>query len=251
MNPNELSAFRKQLQECQKCFKGAEPKCRHHEDLVGGYDKGKIVFIGINPQGQENNPIYRAIESAAEERRNQLGDEILKMLVDPRVKSKAFADIDFRNHKGLTGWLPRARRLLGLSSEELANRVRFVEAYKHTTANQSELHRLASWAQIEENCPTHWLGPQLKWLEPKLLVFSGKSGRNILAKWGGTTEKGHAISARGPMKPFHGMKARLSRWGRTYQCLITFAISGQSERFWSQCKPESERVRTAINDAWT
>jgi len=125
MNPNELSAFRKQLQECQKCFKGAEPKCRHHEDLVGGYDKGKIVFIGINPQGQENNAIYRAIESAAEERRNQLGDEILKMLVDPRVKSKAFADIDFRNHKGLTGWLPRARRILGLSSEELANRMRF------------------------------------------------------------------------------------------------------------------------------
>lgn len=46
-----LTSFRAALQSCQHCFDGFSAGCRHHEDLVGGYDTGRILWVGLNPQG--------------------------------------------------------------------------------------------------------------------------------------------------------------------------------------------------------
>jgi len=246
MNANELTAFRTQLQACQQCFEGTKQKCRHHEDLLGGYDKGKIVFIGINPQGADGNDLYLAVEAGTGEQRNLLGDEILKLFSGEQETSRSFPELDFTKHLGLKTWLPLACKRLGLTPTELTHHVRFVEAYKHTTANESELRNQPElWGRIERTCPDIWLRRQLEELEPRLLIFSGNAGLKILSKWAGTCE-GESISETTAISAFHGKEASLTLGGRPYQCLLTFGISGSANGAWSGDPRGSLAVQTAV-----
>jgi hypothetical protein len=243
-----LIDFRERTLTCDACFV-APSRCWHHEDVVGGYGTGKIVFVGINPQASPSDTVYQTIRSAPWSTKLRLSDLVLKIFAG----EAEFADVDdgwswmANSHQGLKTWLPLVCTLLAVTPRELANQFRFVEAYKHATADQGALHARLEWKKISATCPNKWLVPQLELLEPSLIVLSGAPGKNAIAPLLLSPSESEKV-ARQRVADLHGSSTRACIGGRMVPILFTLAISNQTKGRWLK-SARTEDVRRAMRDA--
>jgi uracil-DNA glycosylase len=261
-----LPMLRESIATCEDCFT-PQGRCRHHEDAVGGYGKGRVVLIGINPQGREDDPVYGVVEALDWRERNLLGDRILDLFVAERriyartnARSAAwrkelrqtvvelFPDspglqaVPFERHKGLRTWFACVAGRLGCGPEALRDHVTMVEAIKHTTAGVPELNNLRALhdgRDLLAQCK-RWLDQQLVHLEPRGVIFTGNNGVRLARDLGAIgSEDQRTISE------LHGdvVEWRAPRWTRTIEVLFCYAFSGQTTSAWNHDRTGSRRVR--------
>lgn len=68
-----LMDLRREILTCHRCFE-APSQCSHHEDVLGGYDGGRITVVGVNPQASEGDVVYEAIRNAPWKTKTALSD---------------------------------------------------------------------------------------------------------------------------------------------------------------------------------
>jgi len=193
----ELNRFREKVINCNVCFegvKGVGGHCKHHEDVLGGFGAHRpIVVLSINPQDGGDDEVYPVIQALVGnrnlplEQRLSVSNKILDVFaseeVDPSLGSihSNLARFKRSEHYGLRTWLPRLvtdYALTAISGDPvkakrlLADRFRFVELYKHATANEGALNALTNTRKIKENCPQFAMD-QLKELKPIGIIIAG------------------------------------------------------------------------------
>lgn len=235
MAPEELGQLRRDILECNRCF-GGNAHCRHHEDLVGGYDQGKVLVVGLNPQGAEGDEFYAALEAATVEQEMLLGDHLPAIFAGQHPPD-GLGEHLYQHHPGRE-WMARAARCLGMGFPELAEQVRFVELFKHTTANQAALSQMPEWPEIQRLCPG-WLEQQLEVLAPRLVIMTGNLGLECLR---------HRFQVPGlpaSITQAHGRFFRFRFGGVEREVLLTYAFSRTTAWRWSRA-PLSEETRRRL-----
>ena len=233
---------------CQTCFPGNGEKCRHHEDILGGYAPGKIVFLGVNPQaGGQHAEFYKRLEEAPNDHKMLLGDHQLRIFAGQPAPPELPKEL-YENHPG-QGWTRRLAGCLGLSERELADDVVSIELFKHTTADQKALTESPSWDAIQQNCPS-WAEKQLVLLQPRCLVVSSAQGRDKVLKVLAFEQAGRADAIKNMrMRDLHGTVETAHFRGVAVEVLFTYAISLLNENKW-KTHPRSADIREQLK-AWT
>lgn len=240
MGPEDITRLRSSILECQNCFVGSEQRCLHHEDLVGGYQPGKIVFVGINPQASPTSRFYQALQRASDDQKMLLGDH-LRYIFAGHSAPRGLEPEYYIDHPGRE-WIESSARLLGVSMHEFAEHIRSVELFKHASAGVPDLVRLGNiWTRMRENCPK-LLERQLAVLSPRLVVFSGNAGLRFIRDYTRTALPPNISQVHG--RVFGG---EIGVWQGPV--LLTLAVSRQNNWKWSRLAEASEQVRTTIRNA--
>ncbi len=270
---------------CNECFSGTNrgpvPHCWHHEDILGGYEPGRILVLIINaqrpidltwdprdhvldprtklprpaPRGSKARALatYRAIRDGELERKLRFADEALRIFASGDAGE--FADW-VEHHPGQRDWLPRATKLL-LGSDEAANRALlaehfvFVDIFKHATADHGQLKKAMDDHPGMAQCPQRWLGPQLAALEPRMLLLCGGPViATAVELWPLRDSEGSHLDPSSAMGDLHGKRwrARLQGpEGSETETWTTYALASRPERQHWPTKPDKgAALRAAI-----
>jgi hypothetical protein len=257
VNLNTLADLRREILECNRCFKDSPyvRGCWHHEDLLGGYDPGRIVLLTINAQRPHDEawdgPQPKSLRKPDKKTRRSKGLEIYRQIRSADWDRKArFADValsifagrdpgGFRawaeGHPGISRWLPRACTLL-LGSDERPNRIlmaehfAIVDIYKHATPSEAHLRYTSSQHPELERCPTTWLPLQLEYLRPELVLLCGASViAAAVALWGLCPADDADLVHRTGVP--HGRKWRMNLYGRSVTAMTAFALADRPAQF--------------------
>ncbi len=227
---------------CNRCFEPQGRSCTHHEDLVGGYSPGRVLFVGVNPQTHDV-PFYRSLPAADSATKMLLGDHLFRIFAGAQAPP-TLASMRLDQHPG-RAWAKRLAACLGISMRQLAEGVSAVDAYKHATPNQATLENDRAWPGIQAECPT-WLERQIAAVRPPLVVISGHRGRQF-ARDRLSLPNARQL-ARRSMGNLHGRVVRASLGGMPFDVLFTYAVSGHTVQAWAS-HPRTNEVRARVRRA--
>lgn len=239
MQSENISELRRDILKCQSCFVGSELRCLHHEDLVGGYAPGKIVFVGINPQASPTNKFYKGLQSAPDDQKMLLGDHLRHIFAGHEAPPDLRRDY-YEKHPG-RAWVESSAEWLGLSMHEFAEHTQSVELFKHASAGEGDLMKLGEpWNRMQVNCP-EWFKRQLSVLKPRLVVFSGNTGLRFLRDYVKLPLPKNISNAHGSV-----CEAKIGPWQGP--ALLTFAVSRQNHWKWRKFAEASAHVKAIIRE---
>ncbi|WP_437298641.1 hypothetical protein [Sorangium sp. So ce426] len=255
MTSDDILALRHEILSCNHCFKGSKTArgCWHHEDILGGYEPGKILVLTINAQRpfdpawederyrpQANGSrggtaraarrdgglaIYQQIRDEDNRRKLRFADESLAIFAgaDPGEFAPWVA-----KHPGHKKWLSAACKLLlgsncDTAHKLLAKHFTFLDIYKRATANEEHLDRVAQEHPLAE-CPGRWLNRQIDVLRPALVLLCG---RTVIARanalWG---VGGRDLQDLSKVGAVHGKSWLLQLPGGNVECWTAYGIAG-------------------------
>jgi hypothetical protein len=224
MSKTPMQVLSDGIHACQQCFRAPEV-CRHHEDLLGGYDEGKVLLVAINPQGGLEDEFYKRVEKAPANERMMLGDHILRIFAGEAAPADLPKHL-YTNHPGRQ-WVKRAASCLGYSLQQFAANVRVADLYKHTTANQAELQALDNFSLISANCRS-WFAKQLPILNPSLVILTGAPGLAVAREVFAVPDLPRKVTTA------HGRVWHVRQEGGwSGPVLVTLAISLQTAKAWN------------------
>lgn len=237
----ENHEFRRRLLMCNVCFQGEKDVfCRHHEDVLSGWKdgvplKGRIMVVGVNPQGSESDAVYRQIEQPdAWRMRAQLSDTILDVYAD-RVDVDPTWGWARDKHPGLRTWLPFVQEKLGVADKAtFADHFAFLELIKHTTADEDKLTTACKAHPIEQQCP-EWLFEQLRRLEPRMLIVTGNRGKRLVVP---RMLRGHQISD--GITTVHATSHVVQIGARTVDMYLSIGFSSSARGWWNAVLNDTE-----------
>lgn len=238
-------SLREDILDCERCF-GCGPNdargCHHHEDLVGGYDRARILFVGVNPQAGSDSEFYKRVQDADPEQKMLLGDNLWRIF-GGNTPPQALSSELYMNHPG-KGWVKQLTSCLGLHDVgELANHVRGVELYKHATPGIEQLRENdAIWTRIQQECPK-WLVKQVEALAPNLVILSGGLGLKYarsqlrLSAFPESITEAHGRTCTGRIGTWEG------------EILTTLAVSKRTMGLWNKLLAAKAAIGQAVRRA--